>query len=194
LNILRSLNNSSIETAILTKSKLVRNSFFTLQLSQLRWLRPSPPPFIALNSLWALLFVFVASACNPVGQTTTGQNFFPGVTLSPSNSTVTVSSAQVFSGNSTNVTVFLKDTNDAPFVSNLPTVNLQTNGGTSTGTFGSLTNKGDGSYSASFTGSSAGTATTVQAIVNGSVLTSYLPTITVASGNYSLSSSVITVS
>jgi hypothetical protein len=172
----------------------VRNSFFTLQLSQLRWLRPSPPPFIALNSLWALLFVFVASACNPVGQTTIGQNFFPGVNLSPSNSTVTVSSAQVFSGNSTNVTVFLKDTNDAPFVSNLPTVNLQTNGGTSTGTFGSLTNNGDGSYSASFTGSSAGTATTVQAIVNGSVLTSYLPTITVASGNYSLSSSVITVS
>jgi adhesin/invasin len=148
----------------------------------------------ALNSLFTLIFVLVASACNPVGQTTIGQNFFPSVVLSPSNSTVTVSSAQVVSGSSVNVTVFLKDTNNAPYISTLPTISLQNSGGNSTGTFSAITNNGDGSYSASFTGGAAGSATTVQAFVNGSVLTSTLPTITVSSGNYSLANSIITVS
>jgi hypothetical protein len=164
---------------------------------RIRWRRRhhhSPLLITGLNTLCALLFTFLVSACNPVGQTTIGQNFYPGVTLSNSNSTVTVSNSQVASGSSVGVTVDLRDTNGVAFVSTLPTVSLQASGGTSTGTFSSIANNGDGSYSATFTGLNTGTATIVQAIVNGQILVSALPTVTVTSGGYSLSQSVLSVS
>jgi hypothetical protein len=148
----------------------------------------------ALSGFGILLLVFFLSACNPIGQTSIGSNFYPGVTLSPVNSIVVVSNAQVFSNSIVNVTVYLRDANNAPFISTVPTVSLQTSGGSSTGIFSPVTNNGDGSYSATFSGAGAGTATAIQAVVNGSVLTSIPPAVTVSSGNYSLSNSMITLS
>jgi hypothetical protein len=54
-----------------------------------------------------------------------------------------------------------------------------TGGGTSSGTFGTVKDNLDGTYSAQFTGMVAGTATTVSATIGGSAVTSTLPTITV---------------
>jgi hypothetical protein len=122
--------------------------------------------------VFAGLFTLVLTACDPMGQTTIGQDYHPGVTLSYSNSTVSVSSASVASGSSVVVTVNLRDTNYNAFISMLPTVMLGASGGTSMGTFSSVINNLDGSYSATFTGVTIGTATTIEASVDGNVLTS----------------------
>ncbi len=53
-------------------------------------------------------------------------------------------------------------------------------GGTSTGLISSTTDNLDGTYTATFTGSTAGTATNINATINGSPVTSPRPTMTVA--------------
>ena len=149
--------------------------------------------FLFSSAMLGLLAALLSS-CNPTGQTTIGQNFYPDVTLSYSNSTVTVAKPDVASGNPDVVTVYLKDTNGNAFIATNPTVVLQARGGTSTGTLSSVTNNGDGSYTASFTGANQGTATTIQAVVNGQILTSTLPTITVVSAGAPASITVVPAS
>ena len=64
----------------------------------------------------------------------------------------------------------------------------------STGEISTVTDQGDGTYTATLTGQTAGTATTLEATLDGEALTSTLPTLTVTLGPLSLSSSTVVVS
>ena len=55
-------------------------------------------------------------------------------------------------------------------------------GGTSTGTIGATTDNSNGTYTATFTGVVAGTATTIHATIDAATVTSTLPTVTVTAG------------
>ena len=74
------------------------------------------------------------------------------------------------------VTVTLRDANGNQAISSGATVIIGLGLGAANGVFGTLTNNGDGTYSATFTGLAAGT-NTVTAFINGSPITSTLPTI-----------------
>jgi hypothetical protein len=63
------------------------------------------------------------------------------------------------------------------------TVAFSASGGTSTGTIGSTTDNANGKYTATFTGGTAGTATTIGATINTVAVTSTLPTVTVTSAS-----------
>ena len=121
----------------------------------------------------------LTSCINPLHTNSIDTEFHPGVVISPSLSTVTVASSTITSGASIAVTISLRDTNNAAYISQLPTITLQATGGTSTGTFSAVTNNGDSTYSALFTGITSGTATSIQATVNDQLLTSDAPTVTV---------------
>ncbi|WP_413287623.1 invasin domain 3-containing protein [Bdellovibrio sp. HCB337] len=123
----------------------------------------------------------------------------PTVTVTPGSislaqSTVSVSSGTVASGSSSTLTLQAKDAAGNNITSGSATVVFSRSGGTSNGTIGSTTDNGDGTYSAIFTGTVAGTATTIGASINGSAVTSTLPTITVNAGPASLSQSLVSVS
>ncbi len=137
--------------------------------------------------------ILTLTSCN-VAHTQLGDNFYPNVAVSYNNSAISTSGATVISGSSVSLKLDLRDANFNPFVSTLLQVSFQAMGGTSTGTLGAVTNNGDGTYSVSFTGISAGTATTIHAFVNGNEIQSTLPTVTVTSGNYSLSNSLLAIS
>ncbi len=74
---------------------------------------------------------------------------------------------------------------------------FRTSGGTSTGTFGTVNDNGDGTYTATFTGVVAGTATTIHATINGNDVTTTvpaLPTVTVTPGSASIATSTVSAS
>jgi hypothetical protein len=104
----------------------------------------------------------------------------PGV---PNNllSTISVSSPTVIAGNAVTVIFTLRDGNSNPISAGY-VVALTATGGTSTGTFSSVTNSGDGTYAATYTGNTSGTAQTLQATVDLAYLGGST-TITVQTGN-----------
>jgi hypothetical protein len=134
---------------------------------------------------------FALTACE---QTTIGNNWYPGVTVSLTNSQVVVPHASVLAGNAEIVTLDLRDTHYVAFIATDQTITFQATGGTSAGTFSPVTNNGDGTYSTTFSAITAGTATSIIGYVNGTPLQSTAPSIQVLTGNYSLANSVITVS
>ncbi len=97
------------------------------------------------------------------------------------------------SGVTTTVTLRVRDNQGCPVSSPL-TVSFGAVGGTSTGTLGATVDQGDGTYTATFTGRIAGSALTVTVLVDGQPVTSESATITVAPGDISPWSSVVTVS
>ncbi len=117
----------------------------------------------------------------------------PG-TASTSTSTVNVSSSTVASGNAVTLTLQAKDAAGNNLTAGGLTVVFSNSGGTSTGTIGSTTDHGDGTYTASFTGVTAGSATTIGATINAVAVTSSLPTVTVTVGTISTSTSTVSVS
>lgn len=84
----------------------------------------------------------------------------------PSHSSIVVSSSSIGAGQSTTVSATLRDLNENPISSGYA-VTLTQSGGTSSGTLGSITNLSNGTYTASFTGTTAGSATTLQLVVDG---------------------------
>lgn len=105
-----------------------------------------------------------------------------GVTLNPTvtvtvvpgpallaNSSLTITSPTVVSGAFVTVTATLKDVNNNPIDSGV-TVSFTKTGGTSTGTFGTVTNQGNGVYNIRYTGVAAGTAQTIAVLINGTSL------------------------
>jgi Hypothetical glycosyl hydrolase family 15/Invasin, domain 3 len=113
-----------------------------------------------------------------------------GSTVSGSNSTASLATSSVASGSTDTVTLAVKDTTGA-VVTGLASsaFQLTLSGGTSAGTFGSVTETSTkGTYTATFTGTTAGTASTLTAVVNGVTLTSQ-PTVTVTVGPVSGSTS-----
>ena len=141
----------------------------------------------------SLTLAFLCS-CNPLSETKIGSEFFPSIGASTQYSTVSVSGATVSAASSVTVTLSVRDQNSQPFVSDRTSVAFAASGGTSAGSFGPVTNNGDGTYSAVFTGLTAGTATRISATLNGRALTSILPSLTVLPGNFSLSNSILSVS
>jgi len=113
---------------------------------------------------------------------------------SPSQSVVSVSAATVASAATATLTLQARDAAGNGLTAGGLTVTFSTSGGTSTGTIGATTDHGDGSYTAVFTGTTAGTATTIHATMGGVAVTSTLPTITVTPGGASTSQSTVSVS
>lgn len=98
-------------------------------------------------------------------------------------STISLSQPTVVSGSSITVTLQAKDINGSNVTSGGATVAFFTTGaGTSTVTLGSVTDHNDGTYSASATGILAGSAVSIGASVNGAVVTSSLPAVSVVPG------------
>jgi hypothetical protein len=124
------------------------------------------------------LFGYGTSAATPADLFT-----YSGQTVSGANSTVHFASPAVASGNGHVVTIVVVDTTGAA-VHGLASVafGFSLSGGTSTGTFGPVTETATpGSYTATFTGALAGTASTLTASVTGVALTGK-PAVTVTVG------------
>jgi len=114
--------------------------------------------------------------------------------ISTSQSVVTVSSGTVVSGSGVTLTLQAKDAAGTNITTGGAAVVFTASGGTSTGTIGATTDHGNGTYTATFTGVLAGTATTIGATIGGSPVTSTLPTVAVTVGPISTTGSVVTVS
>jgi len=117
-----------------------------------------------------------------------------GIVISPATSIVTVASGSVVSGNTVQLRLQAKDGAGNDITTGGANVAFTRSGGTSSGSIGATADGGNGVYTAVFTGVLAGTATTIGATINGSPVTSALPTITVSPGAISTSGSVVSVS
>ena len=114
--------------------------------------------------------------------------------ITATNSTITVSSATVASGATVTLTLQAKDSNNNNIAVGGQTIVFSRSGGSSTGTIATAVDVGDGTYTAIFTGVLAGTATTINATVNATTVTSGSPTVTVSAGAISAVTSTVTLS
>jgi protocatechuate 3,4-dioxygenase beta subunit len=124
-----------------------------------------------------------------------GPNTTVAVTNAPpqlANSTLTIGSSSITSGQTTTVTATIKDLNNNPISSGV-TVTFSKTGGTSTGTFSAVTNQGAGVYTLTYTGIVAGTAQTIAVLINGTSLGAST-SVTVLTGAPSLTQSSIAIS
>ncbi len=144
--------------------------------------------------IWTFLTILFLCSCNPISQTTVDQSFHPGVYVSLTKSVLTTSSSTVLSGHEVELLLSLKDSSGAAYISPMSVITMEALGGTSTGTVGAIRNNLNGTYSATFTGVVAGSATTIRAFVNGEILQSSLPQISVLSGEYDAGFSTLNLS
>ena len=114
--------------------------------------------------------------------------------ISAATSVVTASVGTIASGSGLTLTLQGKDAAGNNVTTGGATVVFSAAGGTSTGTIGPTTDNSNGTYTATFTGVLAGTATTIGATVDSTVVTSTLPTVTVTPGAISPTTSIISVS
>jgi DNA-binding beta-propeller fold protein YncE len=114
--------------------------------------------------------------------------------ISAAHSVVSRSSATVASGTGVTLTLRGKDQFGNNLTTGGATVLFTATGGTSTGAIGPTTDQGDGTYTATFTGLIVGSATTIGATIDGTAVTTTLPTITVTAGAISPLSSVVSTS
>ncbi|MGE5761583.1 MAG: beta strand repeat-containing protein, partial [Gemmatimonadota bacterium] len=114
--------------------------------------------------------------------------------ISAAQSVVTVSVPSLASGTAATLTLQAKDAFGNNLASGGAIVVFAASGGTSTGSIGATTDHGDGTYTAAFTGLLAGTATTIGATINGTAVTTTLPTLAVTAGAVSAAGSVVSVS
>jgi adhesin/invasin len=109
-------------------------------------------------------------------------------------SQVTASLATVSSGATVALTLHAMDAQGRAVGRGGSTVVFNTSGGTSTGTIGTTTDHGNGTYEATFTGVMAGSATTIGATIDGAPVTTPLPVIQVKPGTFSPMTSILTIS
>src|SRR5205823_1721061 len=123
----------------------------------------------------------------------------PTITVMPgafslSQSIVSVAPASIVAGSRATVTLTARDANGNQETSGGLTVLFGLGSGSSSGTFSSpIVDRGDGTYTATFTGTTAGSARTITATIGGTAITSALPTVTVIPDVSSLSQSVVSV-
>jgi hypothetical protein len=120
------------------------------------------------------------------GKTASTNLIFTAGVASAATSLVSVSSGSVAKGASIDLVLTTTDAYGNSLTSGGATVVFTQTGGTSSGTIGATTDIGNGTYTATFTGVTAGTATSIGATIGGSPLTSALPTVTVISPQASL--------
>jgi len=104
--------------------------------------------------------------------------------ISTTTSVVSVSSGTVAVGGSVTLTLQARDAAGNLVTTGGAVVVFSASGGTSTGTISSTADKGNGTYTATFTGVGAGTATTLSATIGGSAVTTAMPTVTVGATGY----------
>ena len=114
--------------------------------------------------------------------------------ISNSLSQIQVSSATDASGAADTITLVTYDTSGNRVNIGGASVTFSAVGGSSTGTISSVTDNGDGTYTATFTGVAAGSATSIDATIQGSAVTSTSPTIQVNPGAASVAQSAVSVS
>ena len=118
----------------------------------------------------------------------------PGA-ASPVTSVVGVSRLAVDEGGEALLMLRAKDAAGNELIEGGLQVAFAVSGGTSEGTIDPVTDHGDGSYSAVFTGTTAGTPLTIAATIDGEpVATGAPPTITVSAGTIALEMSELTIS
>ncbi len=95
-------------------------------------------------------------------------NYAAGVVLSKENSSIHIENRELVAGSTTKVTVFLRDQDFQPYISPNAQVELKLVTGSDRGQLSTVTNQGDGSYSASFQGLRVGDPISLQASVSDS--------------------------
>lgn len=149
--------------------------------------------------VYTVTYTGVASGtAQTIGILTDGAALGPSATLTvlngapnTANSTLTIGSSAITSGQTTTVTATIKDLNNNPLDSGV-TVTFSKTGGTSTGTFSSVTNQGGGVYTVTYTGVAAGTAQTIKVLADGTDV-GLTVTVAVSPGAPSATTSTITV-
>ena len=152
-------------------------------------------PAVLGSAPGAQTFQVTLPAFPTVAALNVGANATSGA-ISPALSIITVSNASVQSGNAVTLTLQGKDGGGNNMTAGGATVVFSVAGGSSTGTISPspATDNGNGTYTATFTGVLAGSATTVGATINSAPVASTPPTVTVTPGVISAATSVVTVS
>jgi YVTN family beta-propeller protein len=101
---------------------------------------------------------------------------------SAATSVVTAGAGTVQAGANIVILLVTRDQYGNALTSGGASVAFTRSGGTSTGIFGTTVDSGNGSYTAPFTGATAGTATTIGATIGGTAVSTPLPTVTVIPG------------
>ena len=152
------------------------------------------------NGTYTATFTGTKAGSTTIKATIGGQavtSTLPTVTVvgpaSLSQSTVIVSTPSIMAGSALTVTLTARDALGQQELSGGLTVVFSLGTGSGSGTFSAVTDNGNGTYTASFTGTKAG-STTIKATIGGQAVTSTRPTVTVTPGAVSLSQSTISVS
>jgi hypothetical protein len=122
----------------------------------------------------------------------------PTITVIPgpfslAQSTVSVAPGSVAAGSTASITLQAKDQYGNNETSGGQNVGFGLGAGSSSGTISGVTDHGNGTYTATFSGTIVGTPRTITATINGGNVASALPTITVTPGPFSTAKSFITV-
>jgi|GEM_PF-5253685 len=125
-----------------------------------------------ITILYFAILAFLSSCTETPSQIDDG--FLGGITFSSSQSSVTASAASVVAGSSVTVTLSAKDQNGNAFYipNSSPVVVFSHSGGTSNGTFSSVTDSENGTFTTTFTGTGAGTPTLISATIDGKSINS----------------------
>jgi alpha-tubulin suppressor-like RCC1 family protein len=99
--------------------------------------------------------------------------------IDPTKSTISVVRPLLFVGDTVRATLQTRDALNHPLGFGGAAIVFSSQGGTSAGTFRSVVDSQDGTYSADFVGASLGTALTITASIDGAPVTSSLPTMRV---------------
>jgi hypothetical protein len=131
------------------------------------------------GTVYRLRFFYIANPPYYLTDDTSGTfNITPG-SVSAAHSLVSISSETVVSGNQVTLTLQARDANGNNLANGGSTVVFTHSGGESTGNIGATTDNGDGTYTATFTATAAGAATTIHATIGGVNVTTAMPTVTV---------------
>jgi adhesin/invasin len=106
-------------------------------------------------------------------------------------SEIEVSAPSVAAGQAVTLKVVAMSAANVPYTQGGATVAFSRTGGTSNGSISAVTDHGDGTYTAVFSATTAGTATTINALFNGKPITTTAPTVTVTYGAVSAANSVL---
>jgi YVTN family beta-propeller protein len=163
---------------------------------------PTPATDNGNGSYTATFTAVLAGTATTIGATMNGvavTSTLPTITVTPgvistATSIVQASAASVASGGSVILSLQARDAAGNNLLTGGAAVAFTAAGGTSTGSIGVPIDLGNGTYTATFTGVLAGTATAIGATINGAPVTTALPTVTVTAGAPSAATSVITVS
>lgn len=133
-------------------------------------------------SIGAYCYAQDGSMFKPTVATLTAYGFVQEGYASVNQSTLAVGSATVAHGSSTSVTLTLKDSANVALnypASNQCKIYIVPGSGTSVGSVTQTVDNRDGTFSATFLATTAGTALTICGTINGKVIKTSLPTITV---------------